>query len=64
MLPSRPSLYDAIRHPEARTTAISSSRRTMTLAAGLGLAPVATILAAAEVAAGAGGTVYIEARRS
>jgi SAM-dependent methyltransferase len=64
MLPSRPSLYDAIRHPEARAAAMSRSRRTMTLAAGLALAPVATILAAAEVAARAGGTVYIEARRS
>ena len=64
MLPRQPSLYDAIRQPEARTTAISGLRRTTTLAAGLALAPAATVLAVAEVAARAGGSVYLEARRS
>jgi SAM-dependent methyltransferase len=64
ILPSQPSLYDAIRQPEARATAISRSRRTMTLAAGVALAPAAMILAAAEVAARSGGSVYVEARRS
>jgi SAM-dependent methyltransferase len=63
MLPSQPSLYDAIRQDEARATAMSRSRRAMTLAAGLALSPVATALATAEVAARAGGSVYLEARR-
>jgi SAM-dependent methyltransferase len=63
MLPSHPSLYDAIRRPEARATAISPSRRVTTLAAGAALATVATVLAASEVAARAGGSVYVEARR-
>ncbi len=64
MLPRQPSLYDAIRQPEARATTMSRSRQTMTLAAGLALAPAATVLAVAEVAARAGGSVYLEARRS
>lgn len=55
MLPSQPSLYDAIRQPEARATAMSRSRRVMTLVAGVALAPVAIVLAAAEVAGRAGG---------
>ena len=63
MLPGRPSLYDAIRQPEARATAISGSRRAITLVAGAALAPVATVLSAAEIAARAGGSVYVEARR-
>jgi SAM-dependent methyltransferase len=63
MLPSQPSLYDAIRQPDARATAISGSRRAMTLGAGAALAPVATVLAAGEIAARAGGSVYVEARR-
>ena len=64
MLPSQPSLYDAIRQTDARATAMSGSRRAMTLGAGAVLAPVATVLAAGEVAAGAGGSVYVEARRA
>jgi SAM-dependent methyltransferase len=63
VLPSQPSLYDAIRRGEARATPMSRTRRAMTLVAGLALAPVATVLAAAEVAARAGGSVYVEARR-
>jgi SAM-dependent methyltransferase len=63
LLPGRPSLYDAIRQPEARVTAMSRFRRAVTLVAGAVLAPVATMLAAAEVAARAGGSVYVEARR-
>lgn len=62
MLPGRPSLYDAIRQPDARTTPMSDSRRAATLAAGVALAPVAAVLAAGEIAAGAGGSVYLEAR--
>jgi SAM-dependent methyltransferase len=62
-LPSQPSLYDAIRQTEARATPTSQSRRALTLMAGVALAPVATVLAAVEVAARAGGSVYVEARR-
>jgi SAM-dependent methyltransferase len=64
ILPGHPSLYDAIRQPEARAEEIDDSRRTTTLVAGTVLAPVAAVLAVAEVAAGAGGSVYVEARRS
>lgn len=53
MLPGRPNLYDAIRQPEARAISMTPSRRAATLAAGVGLAPVAIVLAAAEIAAGA-----------
>jgi hypothetical protein len=42
---------------------MSPSRRVTTLAAGAALATVATVLAASEVAARAGGSVYVEARR-
>jgi hypothetical protein len=64
MLPSHPSLYDAIRQPEARADPMSASRRAGTLTAGLALAPVAVALSAAEVASKAGGSVYVEARRA
>jgi SAM-dependent methyltransferase len=63
MLPGQPSLYDAIRQPEARAAAMSPSRRAMTVAAGAALVPVAGVLAAGEIAARAGGSVYLEARR-
>ena len=62
MLPGHPSLYDAIRQPEARAEEMDRSHRSRTLVAGSALAPVAAVLAAAEVAAGAGGSVYVEAR--
>jgi SAM-dependent methyltransferase len=63
MLPRQPSLYDAIRQTDARATAMSGSRRAATLAAGAALTPVAALLSAGEIAARAGGSVYIEARR-
>lgn len=63
-LPSHPSLYDAIRQPEARASAMDGSWRAITLGAAMALAPVAAVLSAAEVAARAGGSVYVEARRS
>ncbi len=62
-LPGRPSLYDAIRLPEARVATMSRPRRGATLIAAAAFAPIAMMLAAAEVAAGAGGSVYVEARR-
>jgi SAM-dependent methyltransferase len=62
-LPSHPSLYDAIRQSDARTETMSPRRRMVTLLTGTALAPVAGALAAAEIAARAGGTIYIEARK-
>jgi hypothetical protein len=64
MTPGHPSLYDAIRQPEARAESVTGARRAATLATGVALAPVAVALAAAEVCAHAGGTVYVEAKRS
>ena len=63
-LPGQPDLYDAIRRPEARRQRQSAWPRTVTLAAGTLLAPVAIVAAAFEVAVGRGGTVYVEARRA
>ncbi len=62
-LPSHPSLYEAIRQTEARAETMSSRRRMTALIAGTVLAPAAGALAAAEIAARSGGTVYIEARK-
>lgn len=63
-LPGHPDLYDAIRQPEARRRPLSAGRRLTVLGAGVALAPAAFVLAAAEAAAGAGGTVYVEACRA
>jgi SAM-dependent methyltransferase len=63
MLPGRLNLYDAIRRPEAQSRPLSTRARLATVAAGALLSPVALIAAAAEIAAGRGGTVYVEARR-
>jgi hypothetical protein len=62
-LPGRPDLYDALRRPQARSHPISAPRRAGTVAAGVALAPLAAAAAAVEVAAGRGGSVYVEARR-
>lgn len=62
MLPGHRDLYDAIRRPEARNEAMRPLSRFATLAAGVTLAPLAVALAIAEATAGAGGTVYVEAR--
>ncbi len=63
MLPGKPDLYDAVRRAEARSDVISGRRRAAALAVGAALAPVAGVLSAGEVAARAGGTIYVEARR-
>lgn len=63
LLPGRPDLYAAIRRPRARARRLSGPARLATLGAAAGLTPVAGALGAAEVLAGAGGTVYLEARR-
>jgi hypothetical protein len=62
-LPGHPDLYDAIRRPDARRTGLRGPRRTATLAAGVALAPVAVLAAAAEVLLRRGGTVCVEAVR-
>jgi SAM-dependent methyltransferase len=62
-LPGGVNLYDAIRRPEARSGPMTPSQRAWALAAGTALSPVAFGLAVVEVAAKAGGTVYVEARR-
>ena len=62
-LPGHADLYSAIRRPEAREEAISGARRAGALTAAAALSPLAAILVAGEVAAHAGGTIYVEARR-
>jgi hypothetical protein len=61
-LPGRPSLYDAIRRPEARERPLGGAERTALLCAAILLLPLAVLCAAAEVALRRGGTVYVEAR--
>lgn len=62
-LPGHPDLYSAIRRLEAQETPSAGVRRLAVLAAAVALVPVAALLAMAEIAARAGGTVYVEARR-
>jgi SAM-dependent methyltransferase len=62
-LPGHPDLYDAIRRPQARRTAMKPARRAATIAAATALAPVAIGGAAAEAAARRGGSIYVEATR-
>jgi len=64
MLPGHPSLYDAIRQPQARASSLAGAHRGLTLVVGAALAPAAAILSAAEITARAGGSVYVEARRA
>jgi SAM-dependent methyltransferase len=63
-LPGGLDLYSAIRRPDARSRPLTATGRVGSLAAGVALSPVALALSAAEVGARAGGTVYLEARRS
>ncbi|MEA2213984.1 MAG: hypothetical protein QOF83_3932 [Solirubrobacteraceae bacterium] len=62
-LPGHPDLYSAIRRSEARERPSAGPRRVAVLLAACALAPVAALLAVAEIAARAGGTVYVEARK-
>jgi SAM-dependent methyltransferase len=62
-LPGRPDLYDALRRPGARLQEQRRSERRRALAAGVLLAPLAGVAAAAEIAMHRGGTTYVEARR-
>jgi 2-polyprenyl-3-methyl-5-hydroxy-6-metoxy-1,4-benzoquinol methylase len=61
-LPGHPSLYDALRRPEARWQTMGPLRRSSTLLLATALCPLAALLALAEVALRRGGTVYVEAR--
>lgn len=63
-LPGHPDLYDAIRRGEARQARQGPAFRLYTLAAGAVALPFALIGSAVEVAARAGGSVYIEARKA
>jgi SAM-dependent methyltransferase len=63
MLPGHPDLYSAIRQVGAQDTAITGGHRAAVLLAAVALAPLAGVLSGAEIAAHAGGTVYLEARR-
>jgi SAM-dependent methyltransferase len=62
-LPGNADLYDAIRRPEARRSALSGPRRAATLAAGALALPAAVACALVETSLRRGGTVYVEARR-
>jgi SAM-dependent methyltransferase len=62
-LPGRTDLYAAIRRSEAQNIPVAGTRRVLALGAAAMMAPAAAILTAGEVAARAGGTVYVEARR-
>jgi SAM-dependent methyltransferase len=62
-LPGHPDLYDAIRRSNARQATHSSVLHLYALAAAVVALPFALAATAVEVAARAGGTIYIEARR-
>jgi SAM-dependent methyltransferase len=62
-LPGHPDLYSAIRRPSAQERRSAGLRRLTVLLAACAMAPAAVLLALAEIAAGAGGTVYVEARK-
>lgn len=62
LLPGRPSLYQALRAPEARVSPIGPMRRALSILAGVALLPVAAACAVAEIALRRGGTVYVEAQ--
>jgi SAM-dependent methyltransferase len=62
LAPTSPSLYDAVRRPEARWQEQDAARRRAILAAALLLAPVAGVGAAVEIGLQRGGSVYVEAR--
>jgi SAM-dependent methyltransferase len=63
LLPGHPSLYDAVRRPQARSRPLTRRRRATTLTAAVALLPVALAAAVVEVALRRGGSVYVEARR-
>jgi len=62
-LPGQPDLYGVIRRDEARQSAQRPARRLYALTGAAATLPLALVAAAIEVAAGAGGTIYVEASR-
>ena len=62
LLPGRPDLYQALRRSPARLTDQSAPKRTVAIAAGVLLLPLAALAALAEIVVRRAGTVYIEAR--
>jgi SAM-dependent methyltransferase len=63
LLPGHPDLYDVIRRSEAQSIEQSLPMRLYALGAAVVALPVALVASAIEVAARAGGTVCVEARR-
>lgn len=63
-LPGHPSLYQALRRPEARSARLGRANRAAALAGAAVLLPVALAGAALEVALRRPGTAYVEARRA
>jgi len=63
-IPGHPDLYAAIRRPAARASRQSPLERLIALVAGVALLPLAVALAGVEIAARAGGSVCVEARRT
>jgi SAM-dependent methyltransferase len=62
--PGHPDLYDVIRRSEARREAQTPARRLYALGAAVAALPLALAATAIEVAARAGGTIYVEARKA
>lgn len=60
-LPGRPSLYDAIRAPDARSEPITSVERAVALGVATLLLGPALLASGVEIAMRRGGTVYVEA---
>jgi len=62
-LPGGLDIYSALRRDAARDVRIGAVRRTVSVAAGVALLPLALACAAVEIALGRSGTLYVEARR-
>jgi SAM-dependent methyltransferase len=62
VFPGRPSLYDALRRPEARWKPMGPLRRASILLFAAALSPLAGLLSLFEIILRRGGTVYVEAR--
>ncbi len=61
-LPGRPSLYQALRRPAARSATVPKRQRAVAIAAAVALLPLALLCAALEVILRRSGTIYVEAR--